>query len=607
MTSKTKDEIKAFFQTGDTPTQAQFIDLIDSFVDKSGPFGTIETQASAGTQGFAFCSAARGEVVGAAAARTFQGITAYTTAHAQSAALDLVATTAIATSGTSTIRLMSPVLTRNAIETFTQDVFPLMNYGGYKFDGTTNYLDTNALTGIADGKKGSLVIVVRFGAAASTNERIISATGAAFEVFRASAGNIRVLGKNAAAASIMDFTSTGTPCVDAGTYVIMISWDLATAGSGKMWINEVSHYDTETTFTNDTIDYTVTEWSVGANTTGGTKMTGDIYSIWFDSTTNINFNTESNRRKFSTIKNTPVWLGNSGEIPTGTSPILFLGYDDYTKWVINRGTSTTTFTENGTPAAVGTTLYGQYMPYVGTQKSVVTNKSGVALATGATDGFLYVPSCAGTPTGTPTTVTGAAPLVVDSTNNNLSFYSGGAWRHDASGGMTVIASGTLSTGSPTVVDITSIPQTYRSLVLYINGASNTVATRGLRIDVNCGNGFGGANSQNSKSITGTTVEISDGTNRLWIETTQTAAQVTNAYVEFPSYQSGPVKIYRGGASMAQSASSGDFNGTSFWGTLIDSTSGTVPETRGITGIRITWNNVATGVFDAGTYALYGVQ
>jgi hypothetical protein len=51
-----------------------------------------------------------------------------------------------------------------------------------------------------------------------------------------------------------------------------------------------------------------------------------------------------------------------------------------------------------------------------------------ALATNATDGFLYVPTCAGTPTGTPTAITGMAPIVVNTTNNKLYFYSGGAWR-----------------------------------------------------------------------------------------------------------------------------------------------------------------------------------
>jgi hypothetical protein len=51
-----------------------------------------------------------------------------------------------------------------------------------------------------------------------------------------------------------------------------------------------------------------------------------------------------------------------------------------------------------------------------------------AIATTATDGFFYVPTCAGTPTGTPTTYAGRIPIVIDSTNNKLYFYSGGAWR-----------------------------------------------------------------------------------------------------------------------------------------------------------------------------------
>jgi hypothetical protein len=59
--------------------------------------------------------------------------------------------------------------------------------------------------------------------------------------------------------------------------------------------------------------------------------------------------------------------------------------------------------------------------------SVVAGGS-VALATTATDGFLYVPTCAGTPTGTPTAITGMAPIVVNTTNNKLYFYSGGSWR-----------------------------------------------------------------------------------------------------------------------------------------------------------------------------------
>lgn len=50
-----------------------------------------------------------------------------------------------------------------------------------------------------------------------------------------------------------------------------------------------------------------------------------------------------------------------------------------------------------------------------------------AIATTATDGFLYIPSCAGAPTGTPTAKTGLTPMVYDSTNNHFYIYNGG-WK-----------------------------------------------------------------------------------------------------------------------------------------------------------------------------------
>lgn len=50
-----------------------------------------------------------------------------------------------------------------------------------------------------------------------------------------------------------------------------------------------------------------------------------------------------------------------------------------------------------------------------------------AIATNATNGFLYIPTCAGAPSGTPTSKTGRVPMVYDSTNNNLYIYSGG-WK-----------------------------------------------------------------------------------------------------------------------------------------------------------------------------------
>jgi hypothetical protein len=51
------------------------------------------------------------------------------------------------------------------------------------------------------------------------------------------------------------------------------------------------------------------------------------------------------------------------------------------------------------------------------------------LGTSNTDGFIYYPSMAGVPVGTPTSYTGVIPTVIDSTNNRFYAYIGGAWRN----------------------------------------------------------------------------------------------------------------------------------------------------------------------------------
>jgi hypothetical protein len=50
-----------------------------------------------------------------------------------------------------------------------------------------------------------------------------------------------------------------------------------------------------------------------------------------------------------------------------------------------------------------------------------------AIATTATDGFLYIPTCAGPPTGVPTAQTGRVAIVYDTTDHKLYIYDG-AWK-----------------------------------------------------------------------------------------------------------------------------------------------------------------------------------
>lgn len=53
--------------------------------------------------------------------------------------------------------------------------------------------------------------------------------------------------------------------------------------------------------------------------------------------------------------------------------------------------------------------------------------SGTALATNATTGFLYIPSCSGVPSGVPVVRAGAVPIVMDIVGSKLYAYRAGAW------------------------------------------------------------------------------------------------------------------------------------------------------------------------------------
>lgn len=100
--------------------------------------------------------------------------------------------------------------------------------------------------------------------------------------------------------------------------------------------------------------------------------------------------------------------------------------------------------------------------------SVLINAA--ALSTTATDGFLYIPSCPGAPTGTPTTQSGRNPLIVDSTNSKLYFYAG-SWLQALSGTVSIANGGTGQTTATAAFGALS-PATNKGDIIVSNGTDN---------------------------------------------------------------------------------------------------------------------------------------
>lgn len=123
---------------------------------------------------------------------------------------------------------------------------------------------------------------------------------------------------------------------------------------------------------------------------------------------------------------------NTDKYESGDSPTFATTYSP----ILIGGTSTTSSLTYKTTTGVGTTG-ADHIFLVGnngaTEAMRILNNGNIvlgaqsALATNATDGFTYIPTSAGTPTGVPTSYTGKVAMEYDTTNNKLYIYNG-AWK-----------------------------------------------------------------------------------------------------------------------------------------------------------------------------------
>jgi hypothetical protein len=204
-----------------------------------------------------------------------------------------------------------------------------------EFDGTSDYLTRGAnLTGVVDGKAGTLSCWVDLLGGDGTNLVVFTTTNNRFQLLRVAANTYQVFGLNAANTVILNLAALGTKTSASGWCHLLASWDLAT-GAGQFYINDVAVTNLSVA-TNDTIDYTDTDFAVGATPAGTLKMNGRIGELWVNTTTRIDLSVEANRRKFIDADLRPVYLGATGEVPTGTAPAVFMS-GPAANWHTNKG------------------------------------------------------------------------------------------------------------------------------------------------------------------------------------------------------------------------------------------------------------------------------
>lgn len=194
------------------------------------------------------------------------------------------------------------------------------------FDGTNDFITRGAdLTGAADGKTGTIHGCFRIDGGNGTT-RWITITGDSFTTmglsFGLSAANaLAIQAKNAAGTTILQLIHNASLTAGATWYCVDASWDLA-AGVGTAWLNGVEFTYTAFAANNDTIDYTKGNWAIGAETDGGGKWNGCLADLWFRPVY-IDLSLAANRARFRTVAGKPARLGYSGQLPTGTTALIY--------------------------------------------------------------------------------------------------------------------------------------------------------------------------------------------------------------------------------------------------------------------------------------------
>ncbi len=208
------------------------------------------------------------------------------------------------------------------------------------FDGANDYmLRGSDLTGAANSKSGIFSAWVRLDAGNASSLGILRTPGS-LQITRNTTKlfHFSVFDTNSINAVTID---TVVQYIASATWLhVLASWDVATAGSGRLYISDVSDY-AETTFRDATLDYTQSNWAIGAATNGAGKFDGAIADLYFAPGQYLDFSVESNRRKFISATGKPVSLGPTGAAPTGVAPIIFLHLDNseaVANFATNRGT-----------------------------------------------------------------------------------------------------------------------------------------------------------------------------------------------------------------------------------------------------------------------------
>lgn len=201
------------------------------------------------------------------------------------------------------------------------------------FDGIDNMLARSSTpSGLVDGKQFTFQCAFIPNNIASNNTIISFSTvgNQRFAIWHNNNGQLTLFGRNSSGTTILNATVTNPTFIIGRNYVVTVSVDLADFDKKHIYINGVAVTTVSwNTYTNDNIDFAFTDeptYNIGCANDILNFFNGRLGALWF-TTTYIDLSVAANRAKFvagTGINAAPADLGATGELPTGTSAIIYL-------------------------------------------------------------------------------------------------------------------------------------------------------------------------------------------------------------------------------------------------------------------------------------------
>ena len=199
------------------------------------------------------------------------------------------------------------------------------------FNGSTHLTRGGALTGVADSKVWSGSVWLRNADTANFAGFFQSVNSRSALLYGIAPGTWDLFGLTATAATTLRLQFTGF--ADTNWHHLLWSFDLADAGGRQAYLDDATVGIIWDTFNNNEIDFTDTDYAIGANdVAGNSTYEGDVADVWMRlGGAVIDFSVEANRRLFITAEGRPA---NPTGWPSGAQIQLHGAVDD---WHIDKG------------------------------------------------------------------------------------------------------------------------------------------------------------------------------------------------------------------------------------------------------------------------------